>query len=807
MPTDLIRDIRYAVRTLLRAPGFTAAALLTLALGIGANTAIFTVVDAVLLRPLPYPEPERIVQLVRRSQTFEELGQTGRRYLFFREHLKSVPVLAAFRNPTGFNLAAGDSAVFVRAMPVSKEYFSVLGVRPLLGRTFDAEHDTAGGPQAAVLGHALWTQQFDSDAGVVGRSVLLGGQSYLVIGVMPRSFKTVPSADLFVPLRPGTTGPGGGYNYGVIGRLAPGLSAEQASAEAAHVWDALRLEFPGEVRTNERPSGLTSYQQRLSRDSRPFLLMMLAAVGLLLAIACANTANLLLARASGRGREIAVRAALGAARGRIVRQLLTESLLLSIGGAAIGVGCAFVALPALLTLAPPGLLTGQDVAIDLRVLGVTFLVAVATGVVFGLAPAITVSRHDLVDAFKNDGTRTAGSRRSAWLRSTLVIGEVGLCAMLLVAAGLLIQTFVRLRSVDPGFDPRGVVTARMSLQGDRYATAAALNRFFEEGLSRLRAIPGVQHASVVSGVPIERGLNLNVDILDGSAPKENQYVDWRYASADYFDTMGFPIVAGRGFEPGDRTGSAPVAVVNESFVRIYLTGTTGLGRHIRVFDTDGSIEIVGIAKDVREGGLKGVLPPLMYVPVAQANVAGIRASHVYFPMSWVVRADRPGAELDNRMREALRRLDPQQPFSSISTMDEVKSAAFATEQRQMALLSVFAGIGLALAAAGVYGLIAYSVAQRTRELGIRMALGATSGHIIRSIVWSGVQLSLGGIAAGAAAAIALTRTLERFVWGVSTLDPLTFTVVPLVLLGVSMCASFLPALRATRLNPVVAIRE
>ena len=805
--SELLRDVRHALRGFAKAKGFTVAALLTLALGIGANTAIFSLVNAVLLQPLPYPEPDRIVQLVRRSATSEEDGQTGRRYLFFREHLQGVSALAAVRNPTGFNLAVGQEAMYVRALPVSKEYFTVLGVRPLWGATFGAEHDAAGGPQAVVLGHALWMRLFNGDAAAVGSSILLGGTAHVVLGVMPVTFRTIPEVDLFVPLRPSTTGPGGGYNYAVIGRLTDGVTAAQASDDAGRVWTAMTVAFPEEARKNERPSAFSSYQVRLLREARPFLLMMLGAVALVLAIACANTANLLLARASARTREIAVRVALGARRRRIVAQLLTESVLLSLAGAVVGIALAYVCMPPLVLLAPPRALNGQLPAIDGGVLLFTLAVAVATGVLFGLVPALSLTRADLADSFKQDGVRSVGSRRSSWLRSALVVAEVTLCMVLLVSAGLLIQTFVRLRAVDPGFDPSGVVAARMSLQSDRYASTADINRFFAEGLDRLRAIPGVTGAAVVNGVPIERGLNLNVDVLDGPSPAERLLVDWRYASADYFTTMGIHIVAGRGFAASDRAGAPAIAVVNEAFVRRYLPGTTGLGHHLRVFQNDAALEIVGVAKDVSEGGLRSPAYPLMYVPVTQASAAGIRASHTYFPMSWVVRTSAPGAELEGRMREAIRTLDPGQPFSAFRTMEDVKGAAFANERRQMAIVSLFAAAGLLLAAAGVYGLIAYSIAQRTRELGIRIALGATPGRILGAVVWQGARLALAGIVIGAAAAIALTRTLEGFIWGVSLLDPLTFTAVPIVLLAIAAIASLVPALRATRLNPLTAIRE
>jgi putative ABC transport system permease protein len=805
---SLVQDFRFGARMLVRAPGFTLAALVTLALGIGANTAIFSVVDAVLLRPLPYPEPDRLVELVRRSAGDLSDRHTGRRYLFFRDHLRTVTAISARRDPTGYNLATGDTAAYVSAMPVSKEYFAVLGVAPLWGAVFGDEHDRDGGPLAAVLGHALWRQRFNSDPAAVGRTISLGGTDYTIAGVMPASFVTIPRADLFIPLRPGTRGPGGGYNYHVIARLAPGTTIDQANADAASVWAALGAEFPGEIRQQEIVSTLDPYQQGLSRDSRSLLLIIWGAVALVLLIACANTASLLLARAASRGREIAVRSALGAARGRVVRQLLTESVLLSLSGAALGVAVAYAALPLLVTLLPSVVAIPQDVVIDRRVLLATFALAVGTGILFGLAPAASLSRTDLAAAFRYDGTRTMGGPRSALLRSTLVAAEIALCMLLLVAAGLLLQTFVRLRAVDPGFESRGVVRARMSLQGSRYASAADANRFFAQGLERLRAIPGVRGAAVVNGVPIERGLNLGVQVLDGpTGSPQRRYVEWRYASADYFAVMGIPIVAGRAFTDGDGAGAPPIAVVNEAFVRLYLQGTIGLGHHIRVYDSDGPIEIVGVARDVREGGLKSRIPPLMYVPVTQANEAGIRSAHTYFPMSWVVRTNESSPNLETSMRDAIRAVDPRQPFSAFATMAEVKANAFASERRQLSLLSGLAAIGLLLAAAGIYGLIAYTVSQRTREIGLRVALGATRSRILRSIVWSGALTATAGIVAGLIASIAFARTLDNVVWGVSTVHVPTLAAVAALLLVVSVLATIVPAIRAVRLNPIAALRD
>jgi putative ABC transport system permease protein len=806
-----VQDARYAIRTLLRAPGFTAAVLLTLALGTGANTAIFSVVNTVLLRPLPYPESDRLVQLVRRHPSGVATGQTGVRYLFFRDHMRIGPI-AAWRNPAGINLVNGDNAEFVRAMPVSKEFFDVYGVRPAIGASFTAEHDRVGGPRAAVISNGLWRRQFGGNPAVVGSSILLGETLHVVVGVMPASFVAIPPADLYVPLRPSTTGPGGGFNYGVTARVPAGATLEQVNAQAAATWEAMGREFPKVLRPTELPSGFEPLQATTASSVRPALLAILGAVGLLLVIACANSANLLLARASARGREIAVRAALGASRGRIIRQLLTESVVLSIVGAALGVALAYWAMPLLLSLTPPQFRAYQEVHLDSTVLLVSLSIAVGTGLLFGLAPAITVSRPDLVEAFKDDGTRSVGSARSAWLRQSLVVGEVALCMLLLVGAALLVQTFVRMRAVDPGFDPAHVVTARMSLQGERYAKREAYTRFFEEGLERLRRIPGVRAAAVVNGVPIERGLNLNIDILDireanGKLRFEDISTDWRYASTDYFSTMGIRIVEGRGFEAGDGAGAAPVAVVNEAFARRFFKDTRALGQHLRVFDSDGAIEIVGIAKDVREAGLTGPILAVMYVPVLQANPSGVNAAHAYFQMSWVVRTDTAGPALEHQMREALRSLDSKQPFSSFRTMDEIKSAAVDDQRFQMTLLGVFSGIGLLLATAGVYGLVSYSATQRTREFGIRMALGAPRALILRTVIRSGLLLALIGVAVGIAASIASRKFLERFVWGISPVDPVTIGAVAVVLILVTVLASLMPALRAVRSNPVTALRD
>ena len=545
------QDARYGMRALLRAKGFTAAALLTLALGIGANSAIFSVVNAVLLRPLDYPEPERIVQMHRRSGGLWA-GQTGRRYMFFRDQMKSFDALAAWRG-TAFNLAAGDSAEFLPALAVSKEYFTVFGGTPMYGRTFTAEEDLENGPDAVILRYPIWQRMFGSDPSVVGKAVSLGDRAFTVVGVMPEGFDSMRTAEIYVPLKPSTRGPGGGLNYTVAGRVRRELSLDQANAESDSVFEAYKASLPNSKFEGEFSPVFISYQEGLSRPVKPALLMMLGAVGMLLLIACANTANLLLARASGRGREISVRAALGAGRGRIIRQLLTESVILFVVGGTLGVAFAYWAVPALLALTPAGYLPFDEVRVDAVVLVATLTLSVVTGILFGLAPALSLSKQDVVQAFKDDGTRSTASRRSGWLRRGLVVGEIALCMLLLIGSGLLIKTFMKLRAVDPGFDIHNVLTARMSLLGDRYATSADVNRLYDLGLERIRRIPGVQAAAVVNGVPIERGLNLNFDYLD-TPEVEAELTDWRYATTDYFEAMGIEILKGRGFQESDRAG-------------------------------------------------------------------------------------------------------------------------------------------------------------------------------------------------------------------------------------------------------------
>jgi putative ABC transport system permease protein len=798
-------DIRYGTRALLRTPGFTLAALLTLALGIGANSAIFSVVNAVLLKPIPYADPDRIVQMFRNNRGLQA-GLDARRFQFYQEQMKSFEALTAWRG-TAFNMFTGQIAEYLPALAVSKEYFRVFGGTPVHGRTFAPEEDLPNGPDVVILTHGLWRRSFGSNPSVVGTTVSLGDKPYEVVGVMPEEFDSLRDIELYVPLKPSPTGPGGGFNYTVAGRLNQGITGDQANAESELSFAAFMAALPPNVKlAKEGPPWFLPYQESLARSVRPALLMMLGAVGMLLLIACANTASLLVARACGRSREMSVRAALGAGRSRIIRQLVTESIPLFVVGGLLGVALAYWTLPALLAMAPEGYLPTTRVRIDWTVLAVTLGASVLTGLLFGLVPALSASRQDLVGAFKDDVTRTTFSRHSNWMRRALVVAEISLCMLLLVGAGLLIQTFMRLRAVDVGFDSTNVLTARMSLTGERYSTADAVNRLYEQGLERLRGIPGVQSAAVVNSIPIEQGLNLNFDKVE-TREVEFHLTDWRYATFDYFNTLGVSVVQGRAFNDRDGRGAPRVAIVSEQFAHRYYPAANPIGRQVVLFEADGPIEIVGIVKDLRDGGLTGRVPAVMYVPVTQASDAAIRTSHLYFQASWVVRTAGASPGLRERITEELRAIDPRQPITAFRSIDEVKARAMQTESFQMTLLSVFAAIGLSLAAAGIYGLVAYSVAQRTREIGIRMALGASRWRILVSVLRQGAILAVIGVLVGSVMAAAMTRTLQSFVFGVSTLHAATFLIVAAILVVVAVVASFVPSLRALRLNPVTALRQ
>ncbi|UCD24293.1 MAG: ABC transporter permease [Gemmatimonadota bacterium] len=798
-----MRDLRYGVRSLRKAPVFTVTALLSLALGIGANSAIFSVVNSVLLRPLPFPEPDRLVQITRMFPADEAQSLDATRILAVADNVTSFDAIAATGPVTGFNFVTGDGAEYVRALSVTEEYFDVLGVSPRTGRAFLAEEAVPNGPDVVIVSHALWRRLLNSDAAAVGRSVTLSDVPYTIVGVMPEDFRPIPTVDLLVPFGL-SQNQAGSFNFRAIARLASGVEISRARDEVAAIAAGLRAAQPDALGDDESLA-VRPYAQVVAQDVRPALLVLAGAVGVVLLIACANTANLLLARAVTRGREMAIRTALGAGPRRLVGQLLTESLLLAFVAGTLGLIIAWWTAPALLALSPAAA-GWRAVQLDSTVVAATLAIAVLTGLLFGLAPALTLYRAQLSKQLRDDGARTTQNARANWLRRGLVTIEVALSVVLLVAAGLLLQTFNNLRSVDLGFDPENVLTAQMSMNAARYRDPEVAADLFRRGLDRIEQISDVEAVAVVSGLPVERGLNVSITIPDGTETVDRALTDLRYVTPGYFSLMRIPVVMGRAFEQRDGAASPPVALVNREFVRRFVPGGQPLGRHLQIFSRGTVYEIVGVVDNVQEKGLGGDAVPVFYLPAEQVEGNILATAHYFFQTSWVVRTRSNPAGLAERIRREMRAIDPQQPFSSFRPMGAVISESLAAPRFHMVLLSLFSGLALVLAIAGIYGVMTYAVTARIREIGIRMAIGASATRIIRNVLAQGLVLAGVGVVLGVAGAVGITRLLDAFVFGVSTTDLFTFVVVAGGLLVVAGLASSIPALRAARVDPVRTLR-
>jgi predicted permease len=805
-PDELARDLRYATRVLRKSPTFTAAAVATLALCIGANTAIFSVVDAVLLRPLPYPQPERLAAIARHWQnkgaTGDDTPQTGRIWEAVRDGATYVDCAVLSDGSMGVNFAAGGKVEYVKQQRVSAGFFRVLGIAPLIGREFSADEDRPGGPAVTVLSYALWKRVFLGNPAVAGQAVTLRGEPYTIVGVMPASFQSSTPADLWTPLRPTPTGEGGGYNYAMVGRLRPGATWAQADAQI----EAVGAPVLHENREASVRLHLISFQSGLTEDLRRPLLILWAAVGLVLLIGCVNIAGLLLARAAGRTRELATRMALGSGRAALVRQLLAESLVLGLCGGAAGAFLGWLGVQGLKALAQDSLNVWQIVELNWRVLAATGCASILAGVLFGLYPALVASRLEIRAALSEAGRGVAGGR-NPWPRRVLVASEVALGVVLLVGAGLLIRTFAHLQGLDPGFDAENVITAQLSLQDARYATNQRVNQLFDKSLARIRGLPGVESAAVTLSLPYERALNTGFKRLDGPhVDTESQIANMFYVTPEFFRVLRIPLLRGRVFTSADRSTTAPVVVVSDAFVKMYLGGDQPLGRHLDLG------EIVGVVGDVQQQSGWGDGTPLapmpdIYVPSTQVEDKFVLLVHTWFSPSWIVRSSGPAQGTIAGMQRALQAVDPQLPFAGFHSMEDVRYRALAQERFQAALLGALAGLALLLAAVGIYGLIANSVAERTRELGIRLALGATVPQAMGAVALPGVALALAGVVVGSVLAGFTSQLLRHLVWGVRPGDPVTFVAVGVGLLGVAAAASFLPALRVTRLNPAETLRQ
>jgi putative ABC transport system permease protein len=814
----MVQDVRYAWRSLRRTPGFTTAALLTLALGIGATTAIFSLVNALLLKPVPYPEPDRIAILTARYGTspVANASQSGLTFTLVRDRIRVLEAVAAQGSVTNWNLTTPEATVSVRAVRVSTDYLKAHGVRPLAGREFTPAEDTSQGPDVVMLSDSLATRVFSSATAALGRAITLGGRPYTVVGVLPRDFVSIPSADVMTPLR--TTARDTGVNYRVIGRLRQDATAEAAQAELESVRADLMRTVPNLVESRVPHFSWTGYRDVLGQGMRQPLLILLGAVGFLLLIACVNVANLYIARAVARHREIATRASLGASRLRLLRQVLTESLMLAAAGSLLGLLVAAASTQLLLSFVSEdtarGLLSGGTIDLDWRVLLATTALTLAAGVFFGLAPAIASSRVDPGMALSS---RTTAGPAAAGLRRTLTIAEVALAVVLLVGAGLLIRTFMNLTSVELGFAPEGVLVGRMSLQGTSAENAGARQQLLDQGLARIRELPGVTAVAVSNAVPIEASLNLPMAPPAAALIDQTRAMDWRYVTPDYFPLFQMETRAGRTFTDEHRAGRPLVAVVNETFARTYFGGLDIIGRTI-AFGNQDQREIIGVVADVKGrsnagfvrsftlGALGSASAPAVYVPVAQAPDSAIQLANRFFDMKWIVRSSGPTAALEAGMREAVRAIDPTLAFIRFETMTSVIRRDLDMQRLLTILLAAFATSAMLLAAVGLYGLIAYAAVRRRKEVGIRMALGATASRVVQSFVGEGVTLAVIGLMLGLAGAAAVTRLLSSRLFGITALDVTTFVVAGVALIAVAICASLIPATNAARTDPMQALR-
>jgi len=820
MLEPLIRDLRYAFRMLRKTPGFTVVALVTLALGIGVNTAVFTVVNALLLEPLPFPEPDRLATVVSARRTprgaSENDSVDGKTFLAIRDGATTVDVAVSSGGMGGgVNLFANGAAASVEQRRVSAGYFAVLGIKPFLGREFIADEDRPGGQPVAVLSYGVWTRVFGSDPAIVGQAIRLRGEPYTVVGVMPNGFISSEPVDVWTPLRPSTTGEGEGTNYGMIARVRAGATWDQANAEIN------QLGAPAVMRDYEKAENrdqisvqclLVPLQQQETAGIRQPLLMLWGAVGVVLLIACVNIAGLLLARSGSRTREIATRMALGSGRRAVIRQLLVESGVLAIGGGALGLMVGWGVLRALIALSADVFPLGYPVRLDATVLGITLVVALVTSVCFGLVPALHASRVDVQAVLAEAGTRAVAGGRGRRARSLLVVGEVAMGVVLLVSAGLLVRTFVHLRSLSPGFDPSSVTTATISLQDKRYEDPATVNRLFEDTLAGIRRQPGVEAVGVTLGLPYTRLLNLGFGRVEGATDKDKGgMTNLSYITPGYIEALRLPVRRGRAFAETDRADSLSVAIVNEEFVRRYYKGQDVVGLHIRV--AGGPREIVGVVANARatSSGLGGdgsplITPYVVYVPAAQLPGATFKLVHTWFSPSWVVRSSGSIAGLPASIRQSVAAVDPMLPIARMESMAAVQAASLAGQRFMMSVVVGLGLVALLRAAIGIHGLIASSVSERTREFGIRMALGSGRAQILRGVLREGLVLAASGLVMGVVGALLLSRFLEGLLFEVTPLDVTTFAATGLGLALVALAASWLPARRATHVDPSIALR-
>ena len=799
--TSLAQDLRYAIRMLLKNPGFAVVAVIALALGIGANTAIFSVVNTVLLRSLPYDDPDRLM-IVRENKLpqFPEFSISPGNFLDWQKQSESFEKLAAI-NWAAYNLTAGDAEPErLWGVRVSAGLFEMLGANPVQGRTFLDEEDRPGRENVVILSGGLWKRRFGSDPDIIGQSITLSATSYTVIGIMPSTFQFPDrDAELWTPIAftAGQAEQHGSHYLSVIGRLKRDVTVQQADVELKTIAGRLAEQYPGSNAgwsTNVFPM-----QEYEVRDIESGLIFLLGAVALVLLIACANVANLLLARSTARQKEMAIRSALGANRWRVIRQLLTESILLSLLGGIVGLLLAFWGKESLLALAPEDLPRIKDVTLDAWVLGFTLVVTLMTGVIFGLAPALQSSSPNLNETLKEAGRGTTSGRHR--LRNGLVVVEVALALMLLICSGLMIRSFIRLQRVNPGFNPDNALAVNIALPGRKYPNSDNHLAFYTQLLDRISGLPGVVAVGASQSLPIQGDylLGFNIQGRPPVPPEEAKSTNYYAVTPDYFKAMGIPLIRGRLFTDRDKGKSQPVAIINETMASQYFPGEDPIGKAINVTQGPEKFrEIVGIVGDVKQYGLARPSTLQTYEPYSQMPFSGV---------SLVVRTEGNPAALSGAIRSEVLAIDKEQPVSRIRTFDQIIYDSVQQQRFLMLLLGVFAAVALILAAVGLYGVMSYAVTQRTHEIGIRMALGASGGNVLRLIVGYGMMLAALGVAIGLAGAFVVTRLMETLLFSISTTDPLTFAGLSLLLTGVALVACVAPARRAIKVDPMLALRH
>ena len=813
---EVWNDVKHALHLFIKSPGFTITAVSALALGIGANTAIFTVVNAVLLKPLSYPDAERIVEIELSGPQGNAAIASIPKFHIYQQQTSIFKEVAAydFAGP-GYNLT-GDRPEQVHGIHVTESYFRLFGAPVMLGRTFTPQEDLPHGGNAVVLSYGLWQRRFGGNPKVVGSALSLGNEPYTIIGVLGKNFATDPEADIWLPFQFEPVSTNQGHFFQAAGMLRPGVTLAQANAQMKLAFQQYLRAYP-----QANPEGgfaVEPLRDSIVGDARKSLLVLLGAVGLVLLIACANVANLLLVRATGRKREFAIRSALGAGRGRIIRQLLTESVLLSFTGGVLGLVLGFVGVRALLAVSPAGLpRIGEDgsaIGLDWRVLGFTLIVSLLTGILFGLFPAFSASRTDLNSSLKESSNRSGTGFRHARARSILVISEVSLALVLLIGSALLIRTFIALHGVNPGFSSHNVLTMEMSLTGGRYQKTAGVAQLSHDGRERLNSIPGVEVSAFTCCLPIQGqfGLPFNVVGRPVEKGKDNPGAGWMSASPDYYKLFKIPVLRGREFTDHDTAAAPLVVLINEALAKQYFPKENPVGQQILIGKDVGpefeepARQIIGVVGNTHEGGLGRDPGPLMIVPDSQVTdgMTGLNASIV--PLRWVVRTHGDPRQLATIIAEQLRQASGGFPVTRVRTMDEIVVRSTARQSFNMFLLGIFGTVALVLAAIGIYGLMAYSVEQRTQEMGIRMALGADRRTIRKLVVWQGMKLAMVGVMLGIGGAFGLTRFIASFLFGVKSWDPMVFITVPLILSAVALFAVWLPATRASKLNPMQALR-